>query len=71
MLLSVLKICLLDEISINFKLILIHELINQVEPYAFQSIIKKDLRMRYVKKLGQTPTDLGIYVYGMFLKRLR
>ena len=70
MLLFVLKICLLDEISINFKLILIHELINQVEPCAFQSIIKKDLRMRYVKKLGQTPTDLGVYVYRMFLKRL-
>ena len=45
--------CLLDEISINFKLILIHELINQVEPCALQSIIKKDLRMRYVKKMGK------------------
>ena len=65
------NICLLDEIFINFKLILIHELINQVELCAFQSIIKKYLRMRYVKKLGQTPTDLGVYVYGMFLKRLR
>ena len=71
MLLLVLKTCLLDEISINFKLILIHELINQVEPCALQSIIKKDLRMHYVKKIGQTPTDLGVYVYRMFLKRLR
>ena len=55
----------------NFKLILIHELINQVAPRAFQSIIKKDLRMRYVKNIGQTTTDLGVYVYVMFLKRLR
>jgi len=32
---------------------LIHELIDQVEPGAFQSIIKKDLGMRYVKKMGK------------------